>query len=713
MSAVPPAPKNTSPSTPVRSKVISSDPRNVAHQSSTYEGTELTPKPLSQTGRSKTAPLSLDTLWTPTVDLPQLSERDSIFATTYILTDSPGTSPNLAPPLEATTDNESEEHIPDMAISPLRRLIEPPLLRQHHPPSLSATSSPLERHTLTETLRRDRPSRSSLPFHDQRGVFAAHFNPHSSRRPGVEIEDTRRPTPPFMSPVDSPLLRPSTPHDHDHDLYARDSFEILSDNDERLKYRSWREGRPAISGSGLAGAHRSKSGDGLRVDKKIEATLPKTEQPTAPRSRKASHYLRLFKENDAAEEQKRREEREKERQAVDRVAQSHQPEDHASSDFNFGPREDTQDSFRARRLSSKDLQEVQPTSLQRGISRPRDDLLSPEASTRGRTTEPADALDANAKDNMRGLIKPGSRQEFPMRMLEEIRSHHNLTPGAEGQSSFSMSLPTAASERSRGPSVRANPNPSTRETAKYFPVIRDESRERSPASEEEESEREQISSALYFPHRQISSKQVSPEQEIRNAAIEGARRREEAIASTGKLPKGWDSEETIKTPEEVEISLQSQDENQCLHGDLQQSAPLPQNEVQKRLTSPIEAPVSLSESDYESLPESSYSLRGYESSATDDLGTTPTAKPVRRTNTMPRERTHQPPAPIGAVELKPYDHQVGGHTTVYRFSRRAVCKQLNNRENEFYETVEQHHPELLDFLPRCMHLHRPPLRMNI
>ncbi|KAF2093064.1 SAICAR synthase-like protein, partial [Rhizodiscina lignyota] len=52
------------------------------------------------------------------------------------------------------------------------------------------------------------------------------------------------------------------------------------------------------------------------------------------------------------------------------------------------------------------------------------------------------------------------------------------------------------------------------------------------------------------------------------------------------------------------------------------------------------------------------------------------------------------------VELKPYDHQVGGHSTVYRFSRRAVCKQLNNRENVFYETVERSHPELLDFLPR-------------
>ncbi|XWW94701.1 hypothetical protein V2A60_002647 [Cordyceps javanica] len=56
--------------------------------------------------------------------------------------------------------------------------------------------------------------------------------------------------------------------------------------------------------------------------------------------------------------------------------------------------------------------------------------------------------------------------------------------------------------------------------------------------------------------------------------------------------------------------------------------------------------------------------------------------------------------PLEAIELIPYKHQVGGHTTLWRFSRRAVCKQLNNRENEFYETIERYHRDLLPFLPR-------------
>ena len=64
------------------------------------------------------------------------------------------------------------------------------------------------------------------------------------------------------------------------------------------------------------------------------------------------------------------------------------------------------------------------------------------------------------------------------------------------------------------------------------------------------------------------------------------------------------------------------------------------------------------------------------------------------------EHQWAPKQPLDAIELIPYKHQVGGHTTLWRFSKRAVCKQLNNRENEFYEKIEKYHRDLLAFLPR-------------
>ncbi|CCE61488.1 hypothetical protein TPHA_0A04130 [Tetrapisispora phaffii CBS 4417] len=53
-----------------------------------------------------------------------------------------------------------------------------------------------------------------------------------------------------------------------------------------------------------------------------------------------------------------------------------------------------------------------------------------------------------------------------------------------------------------------------------------------------------------------------------------------------------------------------------------------------------------------------------------------------------------------AVELQPFTQTVGGHTAIFRFSKRAVCKALVNRENKWYETIELRHKDLLAFMPR-------------
>ncbi|KAK6868037.1 Inositol hexakisphosphate kinase 1 [Candida tropicalis] len=55
------------------------------------------------------------------------------------------------------------------------------------------------------------------------------------------------------------------------------------------------------------------------------------------------------------------------------------------------------------------------------------------------------------------------------------------------------------------------------------------------------------------------------------------------------------------------------------------------------------------------------------------------------------------------VELKPFKNKVGGHTAIFSFSRRAVCKALLNRENCFYETIESN-PTLSKFTPKYIGL---------
>lgn len=54
------------------------------------------------------------------------------------------------------------------------------------------------------------------------------------------------------------------------------------------------------------------------------------------------------------------------------------------------------------------------------------------------------------------------------------------------------------------------------------------------------------------------------------------------------------------------------------------------------------------------------------------------------------------------IELQPFSNQVGGHSSIFQFSRYAVCKPLVSRENQFYEALEQDGRQLLKFVPRYL-----------
>ncbi|RIA96250.1 hypothetical protein C1645_755510 [Glomus cerebriforme] len=60
------------------------------------------------------------------------------------------------------------------------------------------------------------------------------------------------------------------------------------------------------------------------------------------------------------------------------------------------------------------------------------------------------------------------------------------------------------------------------------------------------------------------------------------------------------------------------------------------------------------------------------------------------------------PSSPPSVILTPFDNQVGGHTSFFRFSKRAVCKPLVHREHQFYEILETLHPDLLPFVPQYL-----------
>ncbi|KAG8747498.1 hypothetical protein FRC10_000634 [Ceratobasidium sp. 414] len=57
---------------------------------------------------------------------------------------------------------------------------------------------------------------------------------------------------------------------------------------------------------------------------------------------------------------------------------------------------------------------------------------------------------------------------------------------------------------------------------------------------------------------------------------------------------------------------------------------------------------------------------------------------------------------LPSVPLRPFRNQVGGHSAIYKFTKRAVCKPLVSRENLFYEAVEKDAPPLLGFIPRYL-----------
>jgi inositol-hexakisphosphate 5-kinase len=551
---------------------------------------------------------------------PQLSERDSIFATHYMPSTSPVASPKL-PPTDGVRLHPNGEGAElgagdhdDMALSafqpPSAEL--PSACSKDVPPfGLGASAQQLPKSTA-----RRRPSRSSLPLQwHRRSLYdlhelgalplAAYLHEQTEK---FSVESTPTQTTSQKGSPETPKQKPTSPP------LSSD----LERSVEREQYRSWREGKAKLNGMTIAQSQRSQSRVEMGIDKVIDARMPADAPAANVRSRKTSHYLGLFKENEADEKRQANRQRSQQTQG-DSTLESIQ--------------DDESERKQRERAATKDM----------------------EAMEDGDTA-------AGSHERMSGHL--------PLDLLEDIRNHHRLAPRAGRQIPYTTDVP--AHEKYDGSLLQLQPRHPT-------------------ADQTEQDEDEYIKSAQYIPHQGLRLEDSPTENQI----AQHKQKQAEAAAR--------DRRQEASQLEHVDIALRQGETSDRLQGDYPASRLHTEPEFEQLPGPAIDDQYVKSDSEYESDAYAS----GYESTDREHEDTTPTATPkgpshfaAAKVSPCRLRKSQRPPAPIGAVELKPYKHQVGGHTTVYRFSRRAVCKQLNSKENKFYETVEKYHPELLGFMPR-------------
>ncbi|KAI9713451.1 MAG: hypothetical protein M1820_000833 [Bogoriella megaspora] len=655
---------------------------------------QVAPQLVSQTGRSKTAP-NLNALTTSSKPeasgRPPLNERDSIFATHYFPASSPDTPPLLSSGLESSPQDievgrlDRDFDASEMAASFMNDQSNNSVLADHLP-QVHLSSSVGDESTKI-ALQTGRAKRLSAPLQEiLLGGRTDHAILGQWHNKETEYADGRG-----LLGLQSRNARANVTNSQGQTRAVHD----LEAHDERMRYRSWREGKPVHPGRRSSYIPPDSAfEDTSRLEKSIAAKLPKAEPVSHPRSRKSSHSLGLFMHQGPSNESQNRERHIPE--TVDEESEQsstlHRRVRSASDLVESGSGSDSDSEKSTERPVGKSgkAKTRQTSEVQTNRTESR-----PYARPSGRSSE---LFRSSASgDSLQHEMKARKDQNLSQNLLDKTMDQYGRTPGLGKVPSISptsdISIPKyktqiLGKEVYTPPEAHDyfwSPRPDVKAENKHLRKLSDQT------EDEEESEREHISSALYFPHQTLKQGEAIVSNELAKRDSAGPRAPASDLTRS-KFPKGWQKERRPSRSDEVEISLQSQNEKHHLHGEMQVAQSRASNAA-RRIVSPPELLPSASESEYESLEDTTLS-QGYESSNIDEPEATPTASPNQR------KVVEQQAVPRGAVELKPFSHQVGGHSTVYRFSRRAVCKQLNNRENVFYETIERRHPELLDFLPR-------------
>ncbi|KAK5224470.1 inositol polyphosphate kinase kcs1 [Exophiala xenobiotica] len=378
---------------------------------------------------------------------------------------------------------------------------------------------------------------------------------------------------------------------------------------------------------------------GRHVDKSIEATVKNPESSGTARSRKASHMMGIF-----------------------------------------DPRSDIERPSSAIGELSRQIAESRETS--KSSSRPGTPATQDAVVGRNALRDSRDYFDTAVPES-----RATNGQAGALEAVSPLKHEHD--PYFRQQDlDEKPHVPSNLLEEIRGAYRRKKTDENVKGAATETPLAGNSQKPSGPREDEEE----HISAAVYYPHPGPSPEDIerftSPDEVVVEKKVQPRKHTVDTILSTNKPV------EAPGATEHIDISVVSKNEKKIFHGNYR-----PVDETQPDLPSPALSPVeevaasvviSASESELESGDE--YGL----TSQTDDLSTTPTQQ-----STLSRKPSEaRVPHTRAKVVLEPYKHQVGGHSTIFRFSRRAVCKQLNNRENEFYERIEHRHPDMLKFLPR-------------
>ena len=705
--------EKSSPSNPVRSLGPVSDGSHVPSTASTAKPTAITTVGLAQNNEVDAASRPI----TDSIDYPNGNPHTLGSNGNGVLDEYEGSDPDtprLPPTKLGNTDNDNFPHEGavslDLSEQPYKNLISSPLNFLKHPyPASEAAAS-----ILSSPLSEAGVYSASKPTEDDKDP-PAYSQDKSRIKSWLEKSQQAYKTPHTNETI--PL--PCVPRTRSHGIASNTPMSGTQGQERAQSSIGPASGVSATMGSGggsLTEEKRNRSSSRSsqrRVEKRIEATMADAEPTSHARARKSSHVLGLFKENKSSNDIKRGQERQ--RTSSNNSTDTLSSGNSVPADAIFGLEHEVRPAL----SEAHDRNEVSGIAEEELQMRPLQDQTSGQPKEKVQTHQQLSRASLTANPSADRLKKSRSetdlsgdnwrlatvqRQEkiggvqdrnIPPRLLEEIRNFHNLTPPFHDKFRSAQLKSTSTRVKSNDTEIIPRGHEAQLPKQKGFGKAELPKPRGEPENEEEESE--QISSALYYPH------QAPSPDALEDISIHDARKRKDGqIEKEPNLP---DPALPISTEDEkaedVDIALQVHNKNRYLHGDLQKAR---SSSVETDTDGNSETGVSSSsDSEYESQDETKGVTLREESDLADDAEATPRASPkTRQSYLLSRSRkTHRgPKAPLGAVELKPYNHQVGGHTTVFRFSKRAVCKQLTNRENEFYEVIERQHPDLLRFLPR-------------